>query len=185
MGTSSPKDNTLFPICLLSLTKIDDFIDYYKNQILKNNSQITKIVYDLIQNYKLINENIPEIDKLTKKNNIFDIDKFYEFILDRLEEEYNDGYISPRNNDNKKKENEKHNLIENLFYGEIKEITKCGCNNVKENNKNKIILSFDLSKKKDFDISNIFNDINTQEKIICNNCRKENIIEYIRFLIII
>ena len=179
MGASSPK-NTLFPICLLSLTKIEDFSDSYKNKILNNNSEIAKIISELIDNYKLINKYIPKINELIKKENILDIEQFYEFILDKLDEEYNDGYISPRDNDSNKKENEKNNLIQNLFYGEIQEITKClGCNSDKDNKKNKIILSFDLSREKTgFDISNIFNDNIIKEKAICNICQKENTIEH-------
>ena len=191
MGTSASKEIP-FGLCLLSLTTIDEIRDFFNKNNIKNTNdlELTNIFSDIIKVYQLIDNYIPYIYELKKNNNIYEVEKYYEYILDKLNEEskkyiiepeYNESQISPKQNDYKE-ENENNNsisLIEKLFFGEKKETKTCLlCNYKEENNKNKIILIFDLSQLKDFNISNIFQDVNKEVKEICNNCTKEIEIKY-------
>ena len=191
MGASASKEIP-FELCLLSLTKIDEIRDYFNTINIKNKNdlELTNIFSDIIKDYQLIDKHIPYIYELKKNNNIYEVEKYYEYILDKLneeskkyniEQEYKESQITPKQNDYKE-ENENNNsisLIEKLFFGEKKETKTClGCKDIKEIDNNKIILIFDLSQLKDFNISNIFQDVNKELKEICNNCTKEIEIKY-------
>ena len=163
MGVSSSKNQddwrprisyneSLLPLILLSLTKIEDFKAYFDKyyELYQNKNELIQVFIDLIKNEKSVDDIIVQNKKLFRKSNspLF-IKNFYKSKLQELNE-----YLEKINNNISNPPSK--SIIKELFWGKKKKISTCSkCKKSKPIEKEKIIyLSFDLSNINDnFDVS--------------------------------
>ena len=183
MGTSSIskiKNNSLLSIKLLSLTKIDDFRQYFIDYI-KIDKDEDKIKYKILSIFnKLIIDNKCNENSIKLINEFFgnkilkDNEDIYKYILEKLDNEL-DKFIK---NNKENKNNSISSIIKDLFKGKKKFIKICSsCKQKTEDFDNTyIILSTDLSSQNEnYEISTlIINMEMNYEKIIkCDKCNNE------------
>ena len=183
MGVSSSKNQddwrprisyneSLLPLILLSLTKIEDFKAYFDKyyELYQNKNELIQVFIDLIKNEKSVDDIIVQNKKLFRKSNspLF-IKNFYKSKLQELNE-----YLEKINNNISNPPSK--SIIKELFWGKKKKISTCSkCKKSKSIEKEKIIyLSFDLSNiSENFDVSEKLSGTKNYEKK--DKCEEKNV----------
>ena len=162
-------DESLLPLLLLSLTKIQSFKAYFKDnsKLSQNKNQLIQIFINLIKNENLVYDIEYQNRELLKKSNSpFSIKKFYKLNLHEINKQLEEINKNISNDPPK-------SIIKELFWGKKKKVSKCPiCNETIQDEKEKIIcLSFNMKNiNYHFDASKILSRTkNYTKNEICKN----------------